>query len=134
MRQKHGAFNYGNGHITLRAVGAKSLDVHCHICKAKFDRKTERFPNASTPGSYKRAQGRPLGLMFLFLSVKCPGPGKAKEHKAMLKDWSLTPGMQFERRVELREAAKTNTYFDPLFEAEALAWPEETRGEPFELA
>jgi hypothetical protein len=132
-RQKHGTFSYGCGHITLRSVTAISLDVHCHTCKAKFDRKRERFPNATTPGSYKRAQGRRLGLMFLFLSVKCPGPGKQQEHKALLKQWAVAPGMLFERRCELRQAALQDPYFGPLFDAEADPWPEETRGEPFEL-
>jgi hypothetical protein len=102
-RQRHGQFVFGNGWITLR-VGADSLDVHCQICKAKFDRK-----NYANPRPAKKAQGRPLGLMFYWLTVECTGDPD-KQQKKMLREWS------------------------PLFDFERPPHADETRGEPFWLA
>jgi hypothetical protein len=59
---RYPSYNFQNGYIKWRQHD-KSLDVHCNLCKKKYDRTT-------TPSDRRkcRAQGRPLGFFFLFLN------------------------------------------------------------------
>jgi hypothetical protein len=111
----HMAYPFKRGHFKVRPH-VDYIDVHCDVCGGKMDRKGKEHPNHDRSAKF-RAQGRPLGMMLLWLSVECPG--NKDLHKDLCKTWALIPGMMFEARVALRdEASTTMPHLNDVFSAE----------------
>ena len=102
---------FGFGHIKIRE-NAHSLDAHCDKCSAKADRTVKSPANE---GRYS-AQGRPLGLLLLFLKFDCGG--NADLHKVQFKRWQILPGMRVDDRRAVRAEAWALPVFQPAFALE----------------
>jgi hypothetical protein len=125
---------FGNGILRLRSGSAQSIDAHCRVCGAKLDRKFKEHPTAEERGPLGRfrSQGRPLGLLMLWLSAPCTG-NPDKHNKEFLKRWKVTPGFLWDQRSVLRDQYKDDPRFTRSCRSERAPWPEEANGEPFDL-
>ena len=83
----------GVGYIKLR-IPNQTFDAHCGVCGCKVDVKFTPSPLA-----HRSAQGRPLGLLCLFLS-RCPG-NKA-QHRQELEAIKAEVDESFARRSQAR--------------------------------
>jgi hypothetical protein len=94
-----------------------------------MDRKLKAFDDAiEDPRHKKRPQGRPMGLLLLWLDFDCKGV--LADHKAIAARWALVAGMKFEERCTARQLGMQNPLLADVFKEEREPFAEETRGEP----
>lgn len=112
----------GTGFVLLNEKG-ESLDAHCEVCGCRVNRKFTAFATAKTVRTC--AQGRPMGMLLLFLEQACTGDAAA--HRSSIAQFSHAD------RLAARRRAEADSAFAPLLGMERAVGHHDHDGEPLGL-